>query len=389
MSTEAKHPDTENTADDHGGTEEKAPQEKPDQNRGSVHRTTLSLLLIILLLFTWYLMSDRLTPYTSAARVKAFVVQVTPDVSGYVTKIPVKKNQLINPGDTILQIEKKRFRIGVERAEAALAIAGQEIGADTAAISTAMANLSAAQAQLDEAKAQGARLFSLEKQELVAKAQADEARKLIKTAQAQVNASESELERARQRRGNTDKEDNPRLRAALAALEEARLNLERSTVRSASQGYIGGLKIDEGSYINAGQPAMTFIAVDDKWVEAYMTENQLTRVENGNKVELAFDAFPGQVFEGKVKSSGAGVSTGKKTDFGDLSTVQSNRGWLRDPQRFPVIIEITNYDFSQKRSGGLRVNSQVDVIVYTGDNPFWNTLGKLWIRLVSWFSYAY
>ena len=54
-----------------------------------------------------------------------------------------------------------------------------------------------------------------------------------------------------------------------------------------------------------------------------------------------------------------------------------------------MIISLTDYEFDLQSSGGLRINSQADVIVYTGDNFFWNWLGKGWIRLVSWFSYAY
>ena len=364
------------------------PPPAPDPQKG-VRLTTLVMLVIILLLFGWYIVSDRVTPYTAAARVKAYVVAVVPDVSGYIAEVPVVKNQLIEPGQTLLQIEKKRFELAVEQAEAALALAGQDVGADTAAISTAIANLTSAQAQLEESRSQGNRIFSLEKDGLVARAKGDEARKLIKTAEAQVSAAESELERAKQQRGEADSDDNPRLRAAVATLEEARFNLERTTIKSLRKGFIGGLKIDEGTYVSAGQPAMSFVSADDWWIEAYMTENQLSLMEQGNKVELAFDAYPGKIFHGKVKSSGVGASTGKKVDLGDLSTVQKNRGWLRDPQRFPVIIKLTDYEMDVNRTGGLRVNSQVDVIVYTGDNGFWNLLGKGWIRLVSLFSYAY
>lgn len=372
MSEEAKHNDA--TAEDE--------QQK-------MRRVTLITLVIILLLFIWYLVSDRLTPYTASARIKAFVVEVVPDVSGYVAKIPVKKNQLIDVGGTLLQIDKRRFEIAVESAEAALELAGQGIGADTAAVSTATAKLSAAQAQLEEARVQGARVFKLVKKGVFAQAKADEARKLIKTAEAAVIAAESEVERAKQLLGQGGKADNPRIRAALAALDEARLNLERTTIRAPGQGFVGGLKIDTGAYVNAGQPAMTFIAFEDIWVEAYMTENQLSNMQNGDEVELAFDAFAGKIFEGKVKSVGAGVSTGKKADRGDLSTVEVTRSWLRDPQRFPVIIEVTNYVFDAHGTGGVRLNSQADVIVYTGDHTLWNALGWIWIRFVSLLSYAY
>jgi hypothetical protein len=65
--------------------------------------------------------------------------------------------------------------------------------------------------------------------------------------------------------------------------------------------------------------------------------------------------------------------------------VQSTRGWLRDPQRFPIVIVIPDY-----RGGyGLRVNSQADVIVYTGDNALLNGLAAVWIRLLSYLSYIY
>jgi len=369
-------------------TENSHSEPSSDGQRG-VRRTTLVLLIVILLLMIWYLVSDRLTPYTASARLKAFVVPVVPDVSGYVLDIPIKKNQLVEAGDTLFQIEPRRFEFAVKAAEAELELAGQEVGASTAAVATATAALTVARARYDEAKAQGARIFALEKKGIVARAKGDEARGIISTTRAQVEAAEAELERAKQQLGSGGEAENPRIRLALSALEEARLNLERTNLKTHMRGFVGGLKIDEGTYVNAGQPAMTFISVDDLWVEAYMTENNLGRVEPGDKVELTFDAFPGQIFEGKIKSSAAGVSTGKKTDLGDLPTVEKKRGWLRDSQRFPVIIDVTNYQYDINRKGGVRLNSQVDVIVYTGENWFWNMMGKFWIRLMSWFSYAY
>ncbi len=363
-----------------------------DGQRG-VRLTTLILLIIIALLFIWYMVADRLTPFTASARMQAYVVAVVPDVSGFITEVPVKKNQLAEVGDTLLQIETRRFDIAVEAAEAALELAGQDVGASTAVVATATANLAAARAQFEEAQVQGGRIFKLEEKGIYAKAKGDEARAQVATAQAKVTAAEGEVERAKQQLGSGGDADNPRVRRALAELEEARLNQTRTTLTAPTRGYIGGLKIDEGTYATAGQPVMTFISADDIWIEAFMTENNLGRIKLGDKVELTFDAFPGKIFEGKVKSVAVGVSTGKVTNLGDLPTVEKTRGWLRDPQRFPVIIETTNYNYdvsTKLASGlGLRLNSQADVIVYTGDHPFWNTLGKFWIRLMSWFSYVY
>ena len=57
-----------------------------------VRWTTLVLVVLIVLLFLWYVVADRLTPYTAAARVQLYVVSVVPDVSGYVAEVPVQKN---------------------------------------------------------------------------------------------------------------------------------------------------------------------------------------------------------------------------------------------------------------------------------------------------------
>jgi len=359
----------------------------PSADQTAVRRTTAILLTAIAILFIWYVVADRLTPYTSSARFKTYVVSVTPDVSGYIEKIAVKKSQLAEAGDPLVHIETRRFELDAQAAEAELELAGQDVGAKTASVAVVTERLAAARSVLNEVRAQAARILALEAKDIAPKAQADEARAAVAAAEASVRAAEAEVERAKQQLG-AGGATNPRMKRAIADLERAQLNLSRTTLIAPSKGWVGSLKIDEGTYAVAGQPVMTFLSADDFWVEAYMTENNLGRVEPGDKVELAFDAFPGEIFEGKVKSISLGVSTGKKAGFGDLPTVETSRAWLRDPQRFPVIIETTNYTYSDTRQG-LRLNSQVDVTIYTGDHLFWNALAKLWIRIMSWFSYVY
>jgi multidrug resistance efflux pump len=352
------------------------------------YRTTKVMLVIIALIFIWYLISDRLTPYTASARLQAFVIQVVPDVSGYIQEIPVSKYALAETGDTLLQIEPRRFELAVQLAEAALAVAGQELGAGTAGVASATAGVTQAQVAFDESRSQAQRIFTLEERGVMSRAQGDEARSIVASSDAVLKAAKAELERQKQALG-VQGEDNPRIRYALAQLEEARLNLARTTIKAHTPGYVGSLYIDEGTFATAGQPVMTFISLQDFWIEAYMTENNLGRVRSGNKVEIAFDAFPGKIFHGKVKKTAPGVSTGKKTDLGELSVAQKSKGWLRSSQSFAVVIETTDYDFTQEGILSLRHNSQADVIIYTGDGWFWNPLGKLWIRLMSLLSYAY
>jgi multidrug resistance efflux pump len=142
--------------------------------------------------------------------------------------------------------------------------------------------------------------------------------------------------------------------------------------------------VDVGHYAQAGQPLATFISTHDVWIQADMRENNISNVEPGDRAELVLDVAPGRVFKGTVRSIGYGVSSGGPTNRGDLPTVSSSKGWLRDPQRFPVII-----GFNEQEARGLRrAGGQADVIVYTGKHPILNATGWLRIRLKSLVSYV-
>ena len=102
-----------------------------------LRRWTLVILVICVVLFGWTLIADRLTPYTSDASVRAFVVRMVPEVSGKVVEVAVRDNQTVRTGDLLYRIDPTPFRIAVERAEAKLAAAGQAVGASSGARRTA------------------------------------------------------------------------------------------------------------------------------------------------------------------------------------------------------------------------------------------------------------
>src|SRR5260370_15392838 len=84
---------------------------------------------------------------------------------------------------------------------------------------------------------------------------------------------------------------------------------------------------------------MTLNSMNQVWVGADMTENNLGHVQPGTPVAIVLDALPGETFEGRVRSVGYGVSTGQSTPPGALPTIQNSRDWLRPAQRFPVIVD--------------------------------------------------
>ncbi len=168
-------------------------------------------------------------------------------------------------------------------------------------------------------------------------------------------------------------------------MEKAQLDLQRTTIRAPADGVITNLLVDAGYYASAGAPIMTFIATKFIWVQADMRENCLANITKGDPVDMVLDVVPGRIFKGEVLSVGYGVADSTGSNLGGLATVNTSQGWLRQAQHMPVLIRFTD-DEARKFA---RVGGQVNVIIYTGDHPLMNMLGRLWIRLVSVLSYAY
>jgi len=357
---------------------------KPNQKTDPVHRLTKIVLSVVAFLFIWYVSADRLAPWTDQARVQAYVVPIVPQVSGVIKRIDVVQDQEVQAGDVLLQVDKSDYELAVQKAESKLEIAGQNIGAGTANVVTAQARLVEAQANLNHFEVQSKRVFEVEKKGVVSKSDGDKARAAILQAKAQVDSARSELEKAKQRLGKKGM-DNPKIRAAISELNQAQLNLARTTITAPSHGGITNLKIDIGHYANAGTPVMTFIEVDNIWIQANLRENSIANVKVGNPVDIALDVAPGRIFKGTVSSLGFAVGSSSDSAIGDVATIEGNSGWLRDAQRFPVTI---TFDDNSAR-GYRRLGGQADVQFYTGNNWIINALGWIWIRVLSWLSYVY
>lgn len=355
------------------------------EHSNPVRRLAWTLVGIMAVLFVWYVFADRVAPWTDQARVQAWVVPITPKVSGKVKEVAVARDQVVKAGDLLAKIDPEKYELVVQRAQAALEIAGQDIGAGTASVSTAQAELVEAKATLQEYEIQVARIEAVEKKGAISKAEADSARAGKAKARARMESAAAELEKAKQQLG-VQGEGNPKIRDALAALKQARIDLADTEVRAPTDGGITNLKIDEGYYAKAGTPLMTFVAFDDHWIQANFRENSIGGIQIGDPVDIALDLVPGKIYRGKVSSLGFAVKQPSGGAAGEAMSVKGESGWLRDAQRFPVTIR-----FDDESASGFRfVGGQADVQVYTHrSNWLLNGLGKAWIRVLSWLSYVY
>jgi multidrug resistance efflux pump len=357
----------------------------PSRRIDPLRRWTLIVLIFGVLLFGWTLIADRLTPYTSDASVRSFVVRMVPEVSGKVVQVAVRDNQVVHPGDLLYQIDQTPFRIAVEQAEARLAAAGQAVGASTAAVDAAQAQLTEDTARQTNVRDQAARVFELVRVGVYPRAKGDQARGELDAAEAQVKQSQAALEQARQALGPKGA-DNPQIREALAALEQARLDLSRTTLRAPGDGVVTNRQLTVGQFATAGQPALTFLDARLVWLNAFLRENSLEYITPGTQAEVVLDVLPGRVLPARVESLGWGVSEGDMDAATGLPKArQSSGGWLAPAQRFPVQLA---FETAGGPPDGVRYNARASVILYTGEHPIANALAWLWIRLIAVLTYV-
>lgn len=382
-------------------SDEKLPPSKPDETAATVGKETpqpepgkgsrlgaIIVLLLIIASLAWYFVSDRLTPYTSQARVQAFVVPVAAEVAGTVVKVYVKNNDEVQPGQRLFDIDPTQYRIALQRSRSDYESVRLSVNASTASVEAAKASLQAAVASRVYAEQDATRLEQIFAQDpgalSIRRVQNAQASRL--TAQSQEKKAEADLRKAQETAGARG-EDNAQLLSARAAIEKAELDLKRTEVVAPAGGSVTDLRTDVGHYAQVGAPAMTLIALHDLWISADMTENNLGNVKPGDQVAIVLDVMPGEVLKGRVRSVGTGISPGKQAQPGALPEVQNSRDWLRQAQRFPVAVE---FDPSEReRLRGVRIGGQADVLVYTGDHALMNWLAGVFIRLMSYFSYLY
>ena len=369
---------------------EEMPVEASSKAKASVNKGSLIVLGLIVLSLFWYLLADRFTPYTTQARVQGYVVGVAPKVAGVLTNVWIQNNQIVDESQQLFEIDPSQYRIAVEKARSDLETARRQVDAGSSAVEAARAGLLAAKANQEKAEKDAMRLQRLREEDpgTISLRRLEISQASLEQARAGVRKAEADIQRAIEQKGGDDDKNNAILKTAMSAVEKAELDLSNTVVRASSRGFITDLRAEIGQFAGTGSPVLTLISLQDFWITAEFTENNLGHLRDGSPVEILFDSLPGQVFKGKVRSIGRGISAGQAPPAGTLPSISNNRDWLRQSQRFPVVIE---FDLVQARelSEQLRIGGQASVMGYSEGHGALNALGKLYIRFMSVLSYAY
>ena len=347
--------------------------------------TTRIVMLLAILFFIWYVFSDRLTPYTTQGQVTEIIIPVVPMVSGYLIETNIKLHSVVKAGDLLFRIDTSQYALAVRKAQANLEKVMQDLGAQGASIQAAASSVGVAKAQLDRAQRNYDRSQRVAKKNPGALSQADIDRveTSLNQAQEKLASANANLEKAKKSLGIVG-DNNPQLRMAINDLHNAQLQLSWTNIYAPSNGYIESYNMDLGYFCQAGKPLVTLLTKEDIWIQANFKENNLSNMKVGDQVDFILDIAPGKIFSGEVRSISFGVKSGNTSKPGSLADPSVSASWLQDPQRFPVIISIED-SLARKicRSGG-----QADIVVYTGEHSFLNTLGRFRIWINSKLSYV-
>ena len=158
-------------------------------------------------------------------------------------------------------------------------------------------------------------------------------------------------------------EENPQVRAALADLEQAELDLEFATVRAPVDGYVTNLNLRHGSQMVANQPGLALVDVNSYWITGYFRENYIADIRTGDRAVVTLMTYPDEPLTGRVESIGWGIaqedgSTGSQL----LPNVAPTFEWIRLAQRVPVLVQLDEVP----EDVALRVGTTCSVLVETG-----------------------
>lgn len=253
----------------------------------------LLALMAALLMYARYLTK----PWTRDAYVRANVVGVAPRVAGPIVQIPVKDNQAVKKGDLLFQIDPRTFRAALDQAKGQLA---------------------QTQAKLIDLEANAKRAVDLLAKNVISQEQYDDQVQAFEAAKADVEAAQ-------------------------AAVENAQLNLEFTTVVSPVDGYLTNVNTSPGTYVAAGQQLLALVDTSTFWVAAYFKETQISHVQPGDQVRVTLMGHAGQPFDGEVVSTAWGIFVQDGSTMGNqmLPDVPQTIDWVRLPNRFPVRVHLT------------------------------------------------
>jgi len=297
---------------------------------------------------------------TDDAYIRAARVAVSADISGRVSGVPVKENQVVHRGDLLLRIDDRPFAIAAQEAKAQLEGMRLQVQAMKANYRQKQADLRAAETTLAYHQREYRRQKKLAVSGITSQAQLEKEEQLMRTAQQEVDARHQSVETALANLGGNSEiavADHPSVQAAQAKLDQADLNLSYTRVTAPMDGVVTKVEqLQVGDYITKGAALFALVSTTDRWVEANFKETALAHMRPGQKASVEVDAHDGRRLTGTVVS----LSPGTGSSFALLPPENATGNWVKIVQRVPVRIELDRSGANLALQSGLSVTAEID-----------------------------
>lgn len=252
-------------------------------------------------------------PWTRDGTVRAYVVIMAPEVSGRIARLPVIDNQFVHKGDLLMVIDPTNYKIAVSLAEAAA--------------TQAQVNMMNAERQAKRRQALPNAAVSVEQKE---------------TYEAQSLTAEAQYQQA------------------VARLDQARVDLRRTEIRSPVNGWVTNLLAHRGDYATAGQKYISLVDADSFWVDGYFEETNIGAIHVGDPATIKLMSYS-QVLHGHVQGIAHGINVANaQPDQAGLPSVNPIFTWVRLAQRIPVHIHLDKVPHSVHLAVGMTATVQID-----------------------------
>jgi membrane fusion protein, multidrug efflux system len=313
-----------------------------------------------------YLTTGRYLESTDDAYVKADSTIVSPKVSGYLAEVLVGDNQPVKAGKVLARIDDRDFRTALNQAHADVAGAeatvrnlDAQIALQQPVIEQETADVAAAEANLQFAREEQARYDGLMKSGSGTIQRAQQTDAALREKIAQLQHGKSGLLAAEKKVDvlTTDRAKAvAQLDRARAVEAQAALNLSYTEISAPVEGTVGARSLRVGQFVQAGTQLMAVVPLDAVYVVANFKETQLTRVRNGQPVEIRIDSFHSTRLRGHVDS----LSPASGLEFALLPPDNATGNFTKIVQRVPVKIVLDDHSLTGLLRPGMSAEPTID-----------------------------
>ncbi len=296
---------------------------------------------------------------TQNAYVKTDIAKLAAEVSGPAVEVRAHAHMLVKAGEVLVKIDPRPFKLTLALAEAELDEARQQVEMLKATLGEAKYELEEAEDRATYFRKRYGRQIELAKRGIVAATRHDELENDANAAEDRVVMARQKIRRIRASLGGAPErpvDRHPLVRAKTAAVDQARLDLEHTSVKAPSSGTVVTVPLVPGEQITASRPLFAIVTDKAPWVDANFKETELTHVRVGQSATVELDTYPGVSWPAKVKS----ISPATGAEFAILPPQNASGNWVKVVQRLPVRLQLESRPGMPPLRAGMTANVTID-----------------------------